>query len=533
MLSPLPTDLPPINVLHIEDDLDDIELIKILLAHVLSRRFNVVGVNGFTQAIDCLSSQGFDVILLDLNLPDSQGLGTFRQIHQHCPHIPIVICSSLDDVAIGMQAVQAGAQDFLTKGDFDGKLLAKTLGHAVERHHLQQKAEAASRAKSEFLAMMNHELRTPLNAIIGMSQVILMTPLTPDQQDYVQTIAGSGEVLLGLVNDVLDFSRIEAGQMPIARQPFNLVQCIDHAMSYVTPRAAAKQLQIGCQLPPHLPTWVQGDVARLRQVLINLLDNAVKFTPSGKVTLRVDMAEKVPPNHAVELSFAVRDTGIGISPDQGNRIFQPFTQADSSTTRRFGGAGLGLTICKQLCELMGGKIWFDSQLGQGSTFHFTLKVLVSDGSPVQVTKPATSGQGESDFAERHPLQILLAEDNPVNQKVMLRLLQRIGYQADVAADGTEVLAALQQKSYDVVLLDIQMPKMDGLEAARRICQQWPAHRRPRLIALTAATLERDRIACQAAGMEDFLGKPIKIQDLKAALQACPSQTVSTSSYPMQ
>ncbi|MEM8808331.1 MAG: response regulator [Cyanobacteria bacterium P01_G01_bin.38] len=532
MLSPSPADQLPMNILYIEDDPDDVALVKVLLAHVSARRFNLIGANCMAQGLSYLASQDFDVALLDLNLPDSQGLDTFRQIHQQFPAVPIVICSSLDDTTTGIKAVQEGAQDCLTKGDFDGKALAKSLGYAVERHRLQQKAEAASRAKSEFLAVMSHELRTPLNAIIGMSQILLQTNLTPPQQDYAQTIAGSGEVLLGLVNDVLDFSKIESGHMTITRQPFNLEQCVKHAMLYTEPRAAKKNLQLNCQLQPQIPTWVHGDVARIRQVLINLLDNAIKFTPSGKVTLTVDVAERLPSNGEVKLKFAVQDTGIGISPEHSHQLFEPFTQVDSSTTRRFGGVGLGLTICQQLCERMGGKIWFESQLGKGSTFYFTLKVQVSDYSPAEVTEPAASGSGNPALVEQPPLKILLAEDNPVNQKVMLRLLQNIGYQADLAADGIEVLAALQQNTYDVILLDIQMPNMDGLEAARRIRQQWPAQQRPRLIALTAATLERDRLACQAVGIEGFLSKPVKIQDLQAALRVRHEQTASASTHQM-
>ncbi|MEM9163706.1 MAG: response regulator [Cyanobacteria bacterium P01_F01_bin.4] len=532
MLSPSPADRLPMNILYVDDDPDDIVLVRALLAHLSTRHFNLVGANCMAQGLNCLTSQDFDIVLLDLNLPDSQGLDTFRQIHQQFSTMPIVICSSLDDTATGMKAIQEGAQDFLTKGDFDGKLLAKTLSYSVERYQLQQKAEEASRAKSEFLAVMSHELRTPLNAIIGMSQILLRTDLTQTQQDYAQTIAGSGEVLLGLVNDVLDFSKMESGHMTIPRQPFNLEQCIKHAMLYAGPRADKKHLQLNCQIQPQIPTWVQGNVARIRQVLINLLDNAVKFTPSGKVTLTVEAAEILPSNSEVELRFVIQDTGIGISPEQSHKLFEPFTQVDSSTTRRFGGVGLGLTICQQLCDLMGGKIWFESQLGQGSTFYFTVKVQVSDVLPAEVSKPAASRLVDAALAEQHPLKILLAEDNPVNQKVMLRLLQNIGYQADLAADGTEVLAALEQSTYDVILLDIQMPNMDGLEAARRIRQQWPDHQRPRLIALTAATLERDRIACQTVGIEGFLSKPVKIQDLQAALRACHEHSVSASTHQM-
>ena len=543
MLKPQPSSLVNalspslVNVLYIEDDPDDVALVQALLTRSSAKGFRVMNASRLAQGLACLEEQAIDIVLLDLHLPDSQGLVTFRQLHDQFPTMPIVICSSLDDANISRTAVQEGAQDFLTKGDFDGKFLARTLIYAIERQHLLQEIEVASHAKSEFLAVMSHELRTPLNAIIGMSELLLTTNLSPEQQDWTKTIRSSSDVLLALIKDVLDFSKIESGQMRLEGQAFNVLDCIDQALAHIAPRAAAKQLKLYQKILPQVPTWVVGDAARLRQILVNLLDNAVKFTPMGRVSLTVgvtgrqmsprtansgNVREALPTalvDSAIELIFSIHDTGIGISPDQGKLLFQPFTQADSSTTRRYGGIGLGLAICQRLCQMMAGRIWFESALGQGSTFYFTIRVHIAEAEPVEDPKPAAPpGEVDVALATHHPLSILVAEDNRVNQKVILHLLKRLGYQADIATNGLEVLSALQDKTYDVAFLDVQMPEMDGLETAQQICRQWPAHQRPHLIALTAGVLERDRKACKAAGMDVFIAKPVKLQELSAVLQ---------------
>ena len=380
----------PINVLYIEDDPDDVALIQALLAHLSSRSFRVMNANRLTQGLGHLAEQSTDIVLLDLHLPDSEGLSTFRQLHSQFPTMPIVICSSLDDTDMSMTAVQEGAQDFLIKGDFEGKFLARTLLYAIERHHLLQQVEVASRAKSDFLSVMSHEFRTPLNAIMGMAELFLTTDLSPEQQNWAETIYSSGEVLLSLVNDVLDFSTIDSGQMQVERHPFRVADCIDQAFAHVAPKATAKHVQLDYQVLPQVPHWVVGDANRLRQILVTVLDNAVKFTPAGSVSLtaavnadqvdgdQVNVPVRDPSHRPIELLFAIRDTGIGISSEDETLLFQPFTQMDSSMARRYDGAGLGLAICQRLCQLMDGKIWFKSTPGKGSTFYLTVRVHSQD-----------------------------------------------------------------------------------------------------------------------------------------------------------
>jgi PAS domain S-box-containing protein len=376
----------------------------------------------------------------------------------------------------------------------------------------RDEADAATQAKSGFLATMSHEIRTPLNGLLGMADLLRTTTLDSHQQDYLKSIQLSGEALLSVINDILDFSRIESGKLELELKPFEPEACVRETFEITGYKAKEKGLTLRYHVDPGLPKWVLGDKARLRQILVNLVGNAVKFTEAGSITVSATTHHDAHGRRGIR--FAVSDTGIGMTSGQLAKLFEPFVQAETGTFSKYGGTGLGLAICKKLAELMHGEIWAESTPGAGSTFHFTVYLREVDGGHSVAPAPLVTEQQSAQLPSP-ALRILVAEDNAVNQQLVMLFLKKLGFQPDLATNGKEAVELASKKKYDIILMDIRMPDMDGFEASRIILRRpGPA---PVIIALTAMAMQGDKEKCLAAGMKDYLTKPIRLEDLSIML----------------
>jgi len=510
------------------------------------------------QALERVQTAKPDLILLDLMMPEMDGLEVCAKLKANLEQreIPVIFLTASHEQDHLLQAFELGAVDYVTKPFNAPEMLARVKTHLElkrTRDELKRTlkelvvtrdaALEAARAKSQFLATMSHEIRTPMNGVLGMTELLLKTELNYEQIEFVQTLKYSGEGLLMIINDILDFSKLEAGEMRLERQELDLKSTVENVMKLFAIQTVAKGIELDYIIAPYVPIKLQGDGYLLRQIIGNLIGNAIKFTEEGKVELKVEInqdsaAKFNGEGDNISLYFSIRDTGIGIAPESQEKLFQSFSQVDTSTTRKYGGTGLGLAICKQLVELMGGDIGCSSTPGVGSTFWFTANFNKYEATESTAKSKAEIGEIQLTAAptaakvQRKNMKVLLVEDTRINQKVVLNQLRILECQADCVNNGQEALEKLTAShDYDIVLMDCQMPVLDGYEATQLIRTEERDRRHTIVVGLTANAMQGDREKCLGAGMDDYLSKPVSLEELSAILEKWSSFVMSEEAQP--